>query len=92
MRVRQQPRSCKTRRGSGGIKAIRVRPLSFTRAPNAKDFTNRRYRYSGRINGVEKAKNRTKSRVRATVEHVFKNHFGFHQTRYRGLAKNLHRL
>jgi hypothetical protein len=59
------------------------------RAPNAKDFTNRRYRYHGRINEVEKAKNRNKSRVRAKVEHVFgviKNIFGFRKTRYRGLA------
>jgi IS5 family transposase len=64
-------------------------------APNAKDFTNRRYRYNGRINEVEKAKNRNKSRVRAKVEHVFgviKNIFGFRKVRYRGLAKNLHRL
>lgn len=64
-------------------------------APNAKDFTNRRYRYNGRTNEVEKAKNRTKSRVRAKVEHVFgviKNIFGFRKTRYRGLAKNLNRL
>lgn len=65
------------------------------RAPQAKDFTNRRYRYKGRIDEVEKAKNRNKSRVRAKVEHVFgviKNIFGFRKTRYRGLAKNLHRL
>src|SRR6266403_72191 len=65
------------------------------RAPKAKDFTNKRYRYNGRINEVEKAKNRNKSRVRAKVEHVFgviKNIFGFRKTRYRGLAKNLHRL
>jgi rubrerythrin len=44
---------------------------------------------------VEQAKNRTKSRVRAKVEHVFgviKNIFGFRKVRYRGLAKNLHRL
>jgi IS5 family transposase len=64
-------------------------------APNAKDFTNRRYRFNGRIDEVEKAKNRIKSRVRAKVEHVFgvmKNIFGFKKTRYRGLAKNLHRL
>ena len=36
-----------------------------------------------------------KSRIRAKVEHVFgviKNIFGFRKTRYRGLAKNLHRL
>jgi transposase, IS5 family len=65
------------------------------RAPRAKDFTNRRYRFHGKINEVEKAKNRNKSRVRAKVEHVFgiiKNIFGFRKVRYRGLAKNLHRL
>ena len=65
------------------------------RAPRAKDFTNRKYRCRGRINEVEKAKNRTKSQVRAKVEHVFgviKRVFGFQKVRYRGLAKNLHRL
>jgi IS5 family transposase len=44
---------------------------------------------------VEKAKNRTKSQVRAKVEHtigVIKRVFGFQKVRYRGLAKNLHRL
>jgi IS5 family transposase len=69
--------------------------LIHGRAPQAKDFTNKRYRFNGRINEVEKAKNRNKSRVRAKVEHVFgvmKNIFGFRKTRYRGLAKNLHRL
>ncbi|CAG0938575.1 hypothetical protein GPROT2_00289 [Gammaproteobacteria bacterium] len=65
------------------------------RAPKAKDFTNRRYRFHGQVNELEKAKNRNKSRVRAKVEHVFgviKNLFGFRKVRYRGLAKNLHRL
>jgi IS5 family transposase len=65
------------------------------RAPNAKDFTNRRYRFHGQIKQAEKAKNRKKSRVRAKVEHVFgvmKDIFGFKKTRYRGLAKNLNRL
>lgn len=65
------------------------------RAPRARDFTNRRYRYHGTINEIEKAKNRNKSRVRAKVEHVFgviKNIFGFRKVCYRGLAKNLHRL
>jgi IS5 family transposase len=65
-------------------------------APNARDFTNRKYRFpSGRIDEVVKAKNRTKSQVRAKVEHVIgviKRVFGFQKTRYRGLAKNLHRL
>jgi transposase, IS5 family len=65
------------------------------RAPRAKDFTNKKYCFNGRIDEVEKAKNRNKSRVRAKVEHVFgviKNIFGFRKVRYRGLAKNLHRL
>jgi transposase, IS5 family len=65
------------------------------RAPKARDFTNRRYRYAGKINEIEKAKNRTKSQIRAKVEHVFgviKRVFGFQKVRYRGLAKNLHRL
>ena len=65
------------------------------RAPRAKDFTNKKYRFNGRIDEVEKGKNRNKSRVRAKVEHVFgviKNIFGFRKVRYRGLAKNLHRL
>jgi IS5 family transposase len=63
--------------------------------PKAQDFTNRRYRHGGKINEIEKAKNRTKSQVRAKVEHVFgviKRVFGFQKVRYRGLAKNLHRL
>lgn len=65
------------------------------RAPRAKDFTNRKYRGRGWFNEVEKAKNRTKSQVRAKVEHtigVIKRVFGFRKVRYRGLAKNLHRL
>jgi IS5 family transposase len=64
-------------------------------APNAKDFTNRRYRYRGVVDEVERGKNRTKSRVRAKVEHsigVIKRVFGFAKVRYRGLAKNTQRL
>ncbi len=64
-------------------------------ARRAKDFTNRAYRHHGKINEIERAKNRTKSKVRAKVEHVFgviKRVFGFEKVRYRGLAKNLHRL
>ena len=41
------------------------------------------------------AKNRTKSRVRAHVEHPFrilKCVFGFRKVCYRGIAKNLNRL
>ncbi len=66
-----------------------------TVAPRAKDFTNQRYRWGDRVDERIKAKNRTKSRVRAKVEHMFgviKRVFGFQKVRYRGLAKNLHRL
>jgi len=64
-------------------------------APRAKDFTNRRYRYKGVVDEVHKAKNRTKSKVRAKVEHtigVIKRIFGFVKVRYRGLEKNANRL
>lgn len=64
-------------------------------APRARDFTNQRYRWGSRIDPVIRAKNRTKSRVRAKAEHaigVIKRIFGFQKVRYRGLAKNLHRL
>lgn len=64
-------------------------------APRARDCTNRRYRFGKRIDEAVKAKNRNKSRVRAKVEHaigVIKRVFGFQKVRYRGLAKNLHRL
>lgn len=64
-------------------------------APNAKDFTNRRYRHRGIVDEIERAKNRTKSKVRAKVEHsigVIKRVFGFAKIRYRGLDKNANRL
>jgi IS5 family transposase len=64
-------------------------------APRARDFTNQRYRWGSRIDERIKAVNRTKSSVRSKVEHtigVIKRVFGFQKVRYRGLAKNLHRL
>jgi len=64
-------------------------------APKAQDFVNRRYRHRGVVDEVERAKNRTKSKVRARVEHsigVIKRVFGFAKVRYRGLKKNTHRL
>ena len=63
-------------------------------APCARDFTNRRYRHRGVVDEVERSKNRSKSRIRAKVEHsigVIKRVFGFTKVRYRGLAKNTHR-
>src|SRR6202030_2632926 len=53
------------------------------------------YRHRGIVDEVERAKNRTKSKVRARVEHVIgviKRVFGFAKVRYRGLKKNTHRL
>lgn len=64
-------------------------------APKAADFTNRRYRLRGVVDEIERARNRTKSRVRAKVEHaigVIKRVFGFVKVRYRGLDKNANRL
>ena len=71
------------------------RSVIVERAPRAKDFTNRRYRHKGLVDEAERAKNRTKSKVRAKVEHAFfviKRVFGFARVRYRGLGKNAHRL
>jgi hypothetical protein len=45
------------------------------------------------FNEIERAKNRTKSQVRAKVEHVIgviKRIFGFSKVRYRGLARVAH--
>ena len=64
-------------------------------APRARDFTNQRYRWGSHVDERIKATNRNKSRVRAKVEHtigIIKRIFGFQKVRYRGLAKNLHRL
>jgi IS5 family transposase len=71
------------------------RDVIRSRAPRAQDCINRRYRQGGIINAVERRKNQTKSRVRAKVEHaigVLKRIFGFTKVRYRGIAKNAHRL
>jgi transposase, IS5 family len=66
------------------------------RVPRAQDFTQRRCRHKGQIvDEVAWAKNRTKSKVRAKVEHVFqvmKLKFGFVKVRDRGLEKYAHRL
>jgi IS5 family transposase len=65
--------------------------LMQSKAPQAKDFTNQRTRKGGRVDEVQRGKNRNKSRVRARVEHVFgvlKRLWGFSKVRYRGLKKN----
>ncbi len=64
-------------------------------APNAKDFTNKKGSRNRPLSDEEKAKNKTKSKVRAKVEHPFlvlKRIFGFSKVRYRGLDKNANRL
>ncbi|EMH0369394.1 IS5 family transposase [Pseudomonas aeruginosa] len=64
-------------------------------APRAQDFTHRRYRHRGVIDEAQKARNKTKSHIRARVEHVFaviKLKFGFTKVRYKGLEKNAQRL
>ncbi len=38
------------------------------KAPRARDFTNRRYHHRGLVNAIERATNRTKSKMRAKVE------------------------
>ena len=64
-------------------------------APRAQDLTNQRCRYRDRIDEVQKARNRHKSRVRSKVEHVFaviKLKFGYGKVRYRGLRKNANQV
>ncbi len=64
-------------------------------APNAKDFTNQKGCRNRPLTQEDKARNRTKSKVRAKVEHPFlvlKRIFGFNKVRYRGLDKNANRL
>src|SRR5438445_4198712 len=60
-------------------------------APEAQDMTCRRTRFQDSVDEEARRKNRTKSKVRAKVEHVFrilKRVFGFTKVRYRGLFKN----
>ncbi len=64
-------------------------------APKAQDFTHTRARRNAPLTEDDTRKNRTKSKVRAKVEHVFrilKCQFGFTKVRYRGLAKNANHL
>jgi IS5 family transposase len=78
-----------------GDQGYRGQSVIRQNAPRASDFINRRYRHRGVVDETERAKNRTKSKVRARVEHpigVIKRVFGFAKVRYRGLAKNTHRL
>ena len=58
-------------------------------------MAHKQYRYKHRVDEIQCAKNRTKSRVGSKVEYVFalmKLKFGFVKVRYRGLKKNANRL
>lgn len=64
-------------------------------APGARDFTQKKGSRHRRLSDDARSRNRTKSKIRAKVEHpflVFKRIFGFCKVRYRGLAKNANRL
>ena len=64
-------------------------------APRAQDFTNEKGRRNAPLTDRQKEKNKTKSKVRATVEHPFltiKQLFKFSKVCYKGLAKNAHRF
>ena len=59
--------------------------------PKARDFTQKKGNRYRTLTDAERAKNRTKSRVRAKAEHPFlilKRVFDFDKVRYRGLGKN----
>ena len=60
-------------------------------APDAKSFIQAKAHRHRPLSEEDRAKNRTKSKVRAKVEHAFvviKRIFGWAKVRYRGLAKN----
>lgn len=63
------------------------------RAPNAKDFTQRKGSRYRQLTEEERSSNRHKSKIRSRVEHLFgilKGQFGYKKVRYRGLDKNAH--
>ncbi|MGZ8383672.1 MAG: IS5 family transposase [Nitrospira sp.] len=64
-------------------------------APDAQSFIQTKAHRHRPLSETERARNRTKSKVRAKVEQVFlviKRIFGGSKVRYRGLAKNTHWL
>ena len=87
----------------GATEAIRARPSPDRgqteaireAAPHAQDITCKRTKFKDRVDELQRKKNKSKSSVRAKVEHVFrilKRVFGFDKVRYRGIAKNHNRL
>jgi IS5 family transposase len=75
--------------GAGGYQG--QRETIHGAAPQAQDMTSGRPRSKSEIDELQRRKNRTKSRVRAKVEHLFrilKRVFGSVKVRFRGLKKN----
>jgi IS5 family transposase len=64
-------------------------------APQSRDFTQQKASRNRALSAQERSRNRTKSRVRSRVEHIFhilKCRVGFTKVRYRGLEKNANHL
>ena len=64
-------------------------------APRAREFIQEKGSFRRPLSEAQRARNRTRSKVRSKVEHPFqimKRVFGFTQVRYRGLVKNTHRV
>jgi IS5 family transposase len=73
----------------------RQREAIVEAAPKAGDFSHHRGNRASALNHEEVAKNRTKSRVRAHVEHPFRIRkciFRFRKACYRGMPKSLNQL
>jgi transposase, IS5 family len=74
---------CRPARGAGGT------------CPLAQDYTHAKGCRNKPLTEADKRNNRTKSGVRAKMEHIFrvlKRQFGFTKVRYRGLDKNANPL
>jgi hypothetical protein len=87
-------RECPKKSGYLNSAYVSQKELIRGKAPKAKDFTNKRVRRAGEVDEARRAKNRSKSKIRAWVEDVFavvKRLWGFTKVRYRGLAKNASR-
>ena len=83
------------RRGWGDAAYSGQRDVIRHHAPNAANWIQAKAHRHRPLSEAERARNRTKSKVRAKVEHVFlviKRIFGWSKVRYRGLAKNTHWL
>ena len=78
------------RRGCGATRPIAARPSDPRTGAQGPGLHQSPLSPSGMVDEVERRKNRTKSKVRAKVEHairVIKRVFGFAKVRYRGLPR-----